>query len=357
MRIGLWTGRILRETEWEYFWDADCWKDKLKQTIQTNKQKIKTQNPKLAYVCKSLGGLSYNEGEKEKKKEKKEGEILKLYLIEFHTTKTLTTDPNCECERHPQLPIGSTLPPRASYKNHQGKKSHDDATTSYLKFQLHHSIPISSMYSMYLADLRSSFGFILWGHVNTCQDLFLIPASIHRQQFFQAPRCDDGAQKKVDELSFWWWVPPRSLKVRTFGLQFTQGSVSKGSQNSSTSTRFMLRSLPRKHIASNEIKAHWRNFSWRNFWRLLFKSVEWMKGMESHRIEGPWVDMDGISWVVPSWNVRIWNILCLHTVPLVYIHITELNSGFLLWHPVFWGIIWNLGFGWAFLPAFDILCI
>jgi len=95
---------------------------------------------------------------KKKKGRRRKGEILKLYLIEFHTTKTLTKFWGCANAKDTlNFRSEAHYPPRASYKPSR-KKSDDDATTSYFKFQLHHCIPISSMYVCTLRSCAAVLG-------------------------------------------------------------------------------------------------------------------------------------------------------------------------------------------------------
>lgn len=138
-------------------------------------------------------------------------------------------------------------PPKASYKTSR-KKSHDDATTSYLKFQLHHHIPISSMYVP--CGVAQQFWVYLLRPCQ-CMPRALPHPRLHSSStIFQAPRCDDGAQKKFTNSSCDESLPPKIATSACNSLR----AVSKA--HKTTQPAHVLYFIPFLATASNEIKAH-----------------------------------------------------------------------------------------------------
>jgi hypothetical protein len=157
-----------------------------------------------------------------------------------------------------------TLNFRLEAHYHQGKKSYDDATTSYFKFQLHHCIPISSMYVP--CGVAQQFWVYL---LRPCQYMprALPHPRLHSSPtIFQAPRCDDGgAQKSLRSNS----PSDESLAPKCLQLWLAIHSGSLKRLTKTAQPAHFSCFIPFLDIASNnKIKAH---HSRRNFRRLLFK--------------------------------------------------------------------------------------
>ena len=103
--------------------DADCRKDKVKQTIKTNKQKYQKLKPNTRIDTQIAWEIRFQRRDRIFFL-KKGGEILKLYLVDFHTTKTLPIGPNFWIVRMRKTP--STFDPKHItlpnlHTKHQGK--------------------------------------------------------------------------------------------------------------------------------------------------------------------------------------------------------------------------------------------
>jgi hypothetical protein len=166
----------------------------------------------------------------------------------------------------------------------------------------------------------------------------------------------------VNNLSspkMWWWMAPkRKVYDRTLlrmspsqlWLAIHSGSLKRLTKQAQPAHVSCF--IPFLDIASNnKIKAY---HSRRDFLRLLFKSVEWKEWNRIALKVHEWI------WMVSrGWNHLKMYAYCTFYISILYHECTYHRVEF--WvsplRPSVWGIIWNLGFGWEFLPTFDILYI